>query len=263
MFRAFSIILAGFTVVMVGCNSTGNDHFLATLIDSPPTPQEAARDAFNVYDADVRRRSVNLIAASPFGHEPPYLRMYRLLSKDPDPTVRAAAVRALGMHGLPEDGEIVVAALEDDATFVRWEAAKALQRLHHPDAVEPLLDTLRTSDDPDVRMAVARALGQYPSPAVFNALVGALNDSEFGTVHAAHSSLTTLTGQQLGIDAQAWLAWADENRDGLFAQGVTYTYEPWVDPPGLLDKMQFWKKAEEPEPQVPRGLESEDESRDG
>ncbi len=220
----------------------------------PPSPSQVAREAFNVYDADLRRRSVALLSSSHFGHEEPYLRMYRLLIDDQDPTVRAACAHALGLHGNTEDAAVLISLLNDDTSFVRWEAAKALQKIHHPDAILPLIEVLRNDEDADVRMAAAQALGQYPTRPVFDALVGALTDHNFGVVKAAADSLATLTGQDLGTDGGRWLDFADAAGADLFRNRRQYTYTPYQSPPGTIDKLKFWDKPEQVTPRPPVGL---------
>lgn len=223
-----------------------------------PTPSQAARDAFNVYDADKRRASVNVLSAAPFGSEEAYLRMYRLLLDDADATVRGACVKALGLHGTVKDAELIVPRLSDPAPYVRWEAAKALQKIHTPLAVTPLVTAMSKDEDADVRMAAALALGQYPQPAVFNALVGALDDTDFGVNEAARTSLSTLTGQDFGTDGSLWLIWAQRRQArSLFEQQQQYVWQPYIKPRGFWDKAQFWKPVEIPSPRVPRGMEDQ------
>ncbi|MEM1423995.1 MAG: hypothetical protein AAGH64_08320, partial [Planctomycetota bacterium] len=98
-------------------------------------------------------------------------------------------------------------------------------------------------EDADVRAAAARALGQYPSRRVFDALVASLDDISLRVNMASESSLRTLTGRALGSSPSVWLDWADGAGD-LFADGTTYEYPvfrrdkriaewivPWLDPP--------------------------------
>jgi len=77
----------------------------------PEDPSDVARDAFDVYDADKRRRAINQLSTADWGGEPPYLKTYRLLLDDPDATVRAAAVSALGRHGTVNDVPRLIARL--------------------------------------------------------------------------------------------------------------------------------------------------------
>jgi HEAT repeat protein len=246
--------LAGWLSGCSGSNGSGN--ILADMIEPlvPPKPSQVAREAFNVYDADLRRRSVALLSSSAFGHEEPYVRMYRLLIDDLDPTVRAACAHALGIHGTTQDAPTLIALLNDDTGFVRWEAAKALQKIHHKDAVLPLINTMADDEDADVRMAAAAALGQYPTRPVFNALVGALSDHNFGVVQTAAVSLSILTGQDLGTDGGPWLDFAAEYPADLFTGRRPYTYMPYQKPPGKLKKIKFWNRPKLVRPQAPVGM---------
>ncbi len=238
-----------------GCGSGTPGQRMADMIGSimPESPLKAAQDAFNAYDPDVRCRALQKLAAASWGGEEPYLRTYRLLVDDPDPTVRGAAIAALGKHGTPEDVDRVLPYLEFDADnkIVRWEAAKALQRLHREDAVGPLSKAMTSDRDADVRMACANALGQYHTRPVFQSLVGALNDRDFGVVQEARQSLGVLTGKDLGNDGRVWLDWAKE-RDDLFANAGTYYYPQFEKPRTWVDKVQVWKEPETVEPLEPR-----------
>ncbi len=253
-------MLAGGCLMASGCK-VFTDGPSAVISDfSPPTPAEEARNVFNVYDADVRRRALSNLAAAPFGSEGPYVRLYRLLIDDPDPTVRAAAVKALGMHGEVEDVTLIVIRLHDTSEMVRWEATNALQKIHNPVAIKQLVAMLGEGEgeDADVRQAAANALGQYATPQVYNALVGALDDTRYGVVRAAEKSLQTLTGQDLGTDGSDWLTWQEKNPGKLFVNQQVYHWQPYTPPRGWTDKAKFWKKSPPPvSPQTPVGLDQE------
>lgn len=242
-----------------GCGHNNNTNPLAELLEplTAPPPGQVAREAFDVHDPDKRRRSVSRLAAAPFGGEAPYLRMYRLLVDDPDPTVRAACIRAIGMHGELDDIALFVRYLEDQDAVVRWESARALQKYHGAEAVGPLIEAVSTDDDADVRMTAATALGQYPQMRVYHALVGALDDNTFGVVQAARRSLSTLTGYDFGNDGSLWLMWAQRHAGHVFDQQQPYAWQPYVKPPGWVDKAMFWKKPQHVEPQTPKGIETE------
>jgi hypothetical protein len=264
---ALALLTPGVLFTLPGCAKNQNpvDQLIAEL--KPTTPTEASQMLFDLADPDRRRRGVSLLSAAPFGGEGPYLRAYRLLIDDPDATVRAAAAKAIGLHGEVQDAELLVRRIGDESQIVRWECAKALQKIHNPIAVRPLIERMMArqrdgqfiEQDPDVRMATARALGQYAQPEVFNALVAALDDPEYAVVHAAERSLTLLTGQDLGPDGRDWLAWAEEHRDGLFAMRQEYVWQPYVKPRGFLDKAQFWKEYRPPAARPPRGLDDQGE----
>jgi len=249
-------LLTSLTFFTTGCEMITQGPSKVMEKFSPPTPAQEARNVFNVYDPDIRRRALNNLSASPFGGEGPYVRLYRLLIDDPDPTVRAAAVKALGLHGEAKDVALVAIRLNDEADMVRWEASKALQKIHNPTAIKPLINSLANDSDPDVRMASAGALAQYPTPKVYSSLVSALDDTRHGVVLAAAKSLATLTGTDLGIAGNSWLTFRDKQGANLFANQQVYTWQPYTPPRGFTDKIKFWKKAPEPKPaQTPVGLE--------
>ena len=52
-----------------GCDSRGEYVGLGGLFEGmmPPSPTQAAKDVFNPYDPDLRRKSVTLISNAPFG----------------------------------------------------------------------------------------------------------------------------------------------------------------------------------------------------
>lgn len=248
--------------VLAGCGGgnnsadSGGQSILADLIPGmdTPSPGEAARDAFNVYDADKRRRAVVLLSNASWGGEPPYLRTYRLLINDRDSTVRAAAISALGRWGDPTDVPSLTKRLneeEESADLVRWEAAKALQRIHSDEAIGPMSAALAGDPDADVRQACATALGQYPSRRAFDTLVGALDDSDFGVVTAAAEALQTLTGKDFSDDGQQWWQWAKDNPN-LFEGKQTYYYPQFYAKPSLIGRMAVWKDHTPPTPQEPR-----------
>ena len=248
--------------ILAGCNRNATQSsdsvlgFFGELM--PPSPLEVANDAFNPYDPDQRRRAINLLSNASWGGAEPYMKVYRLMltpgSADEDSTVRAAALRALGRHGTAEDVKLVTPWLiSSEPRFVRFEAATALQRLHAPTAIEPLINALRSDEAADVRASAANALAQYPEPRVFQALVGALHDEDFAVVTESVASLELLTGRKFGEDGAQWLAWSEQTQN-LFAHGSVYYYPQYVKPPSFLDTLQFWKEAEKVEPRQPTGL---------
>ena len=213
-----------------------------------PTPQTLIEAAFDRADADNRRAALTELAGSDIGGEPAFVAMYRLLSSDPDPTVRAAALAALGRHGTPADAGTIAARLDPTAEreplIVRWEAAKTLRRLPADEAnvrpvVDPLVRTVQDDPDADVRLAAAQALGRYRQPRVFDALVIALADTDFGVVEAARRSLVLLTGANGGHDPREWKAIARELQagDGLFADAEPFTYRDYPKKRKLLERL--------------------------
>jgi len=210
---------------------------------TPPTPAEAAAWATDPYDPDKRQRGVLLLAGASFGGERVYLNMYRMSLEDEDAGVRAAATRALALHGMVDDAPAIAALLRDDpSALVRREAARALQRIHNPEVVEALLaaaDEAR-EEDGDVRAAAAEALGQYRQFRVVQGLIGALQDRLLRVNDAAVASLVTLTGQDFGLDTAAWLAWVGESTD-LFVEATAYEYPVFQRDPTFTERVLPWR----------------------
>ncbi|MGP1310684.1 MAG: HEAT repeat domain-containing protein [Phycisphaerales bacterium] len=190
----------------------------------PPSPEQAVAWAVDPYDADKRYRGLLLIANAPFGGDTLYLRMYEEASSDGDPGVRAMAVRALGRHGGPEHAPIFLRTFADQDDLVRWETARALQRIYAPEAVPALIDHVGEQEpDPLVREASAIALGQYAESRVAQALFSALNDRKLSVNVAANRSLQILTGEALPPDAADWVRWYTQTAEPFANRGV-YEY---------------------------------------
>lgn len=201
------------------------------------SPAEAASWAADPYDADKRARGMNLLMNAPWGGEQVYLDLYRQRITDESTPVRAVAARALALHGTPADVERIVPLLKEDQPLVRLEATRALQRLHNPVAVGPLIERLQPDkeSEPEIRAEAASALGQYPESRVLQALIAAVADTSLLVNTEALSSLRTLTGnEELGMDRKAWVQWAKET-DKPFAHQQPYIYpvfwreKRWID----------------------------------
>ena len=233
--------------------------------EPPPTPTVAVAMMFNREDADQRRAGISWIAASPFGGEEEYLNSYRLFVTDPDPGVRAAAVTALGRHGIVEDAPTLATLLKDEDDLVRWQAADGLRKIHNPAVVPALVERLDPDleEDADTRATIALALGQYPDRVVFSRLATALEQRDFSVVNAAHQSLRLLTGEDKGLEPQDWAAWFESAADP-FANQQAYTYTLYEPDRDWFDRyVTFWNNNDgggPKGPQTPKGLgESNDE----
>ncbi|MFM7260897.1 MAG: HEAT repeat domain-containing protein [bacterium] len=250
-----NILLAGLAICASGCDTISSD--FSSFADSftPPTPAQAAQWAADPNDRENARRGTVLLANAPWGGALPYLRMYRLYAEDSlDPLVRAAALQALGRHGDPEDAVLVAKSIASPFRQVRLAAAKALQRLHDPAVADTIWPRLVDgSEDSDVRVELAIALAQYPTPAVFQALVAALSQRELAVNVAAVDSLRTLTGQTLAIDEDAWLAYY-ASTSTPFATSRVYLYPTFVRELDLWDHLLFWQPVVVEAPDVPVGM---------
>jgi hypothetical protein len=255
VWRGFSGAGLAAVCALAGCSSMGQDlsEFGESL--SPTTPSEAARMMVDPHDPDNRRRGIVLIANSPFGGADAYLAVYRdRVVHETDPLTRAAAITALGRYGEPDDAPAIAAALDDEQFQVRWEATKALQRIHNPAVVADLVRVLRTqTEQPDIRVAAAVALGQYAQDRVFQALVEALDARELAVNVAARESLTTLTGQDSGMEPAAWLRWYNGVANP-FEEQQEFLFPTYQRDETLLEKLAFWSETTFEQPAPPAGL---------
>lgn len=212
---------------LAGCDSDGLRPGARGVFDifAPPTPAEAVDMATNRYDADQRYRGTLLLSNASFAGEAVYLSLFRDNANDKDPGVRAAAIRAIGLHGAIDDAPLIIKRLKDEDPGVRTEAARALQRIHSPDAVGPLLDALssRTEPEAQVRVEAASALGQYAQSRVIESLIAALGDEQLAVNASVEDSLRTLTGQDFGVDQTAWQTWYKASST-LFDARAAYIY---------------------------------------
>ena len=237
-----------------GCESFSQDvnDFATGLM--PPTPTEAVEMTVS-QDADRRRRGTLLLANSPFGGNPPYLALYRdHVRNEPNPLVKAVAIRALAKHGTPDDAIFIAPLLTHENLQVRWEAAKGLQRLHQPRVIQSVIEgLLRPDEHTDVRIALATALGQYPEDRVFQALVAVLDDRSLAVNVAASSSLTQLTGEDYALDAAAWYAWYSAAAEPFGGQ-LDYLYPTYHRPESWFEQLAFWSHRVVEYPAPPAGL---------
>jgi len=231
--RATSFVVHGVAmacvVSLLGCEtappSPGNQPNSVIGLFAPPTPQEAAAWATDPYSADRRFRGILLLANAQWGGEPVYVEVYEAALTDGDPSVRAIAARALGLHGSARHAARIATELKSDDRLLRWEAARALQRLHDPAVVSLLIERLEedVEPEPSVRAAIATALGQYQERRVVDALIAALDDRDLAVNDAARGSLRVLTGEDHGLEVRDWVAWA-KSTDDVFAGGTTFEY---------------------------------------
>jgi hypothetical protein len=244
----------GLALFASGCDTIGSDISAFTESFSPPTPAEAAAWAVDTNDAENQRRGIALLASAPWGGAEPYVNLYRLyIDENTDPLVKAFAIRALGRHGDAPDAPLVAKQLASTYRIVRYEAAKALQRLHDPAVANDIwLRLVDQNEEADVRTELAIALGQYPSDAVFQALVNALDHRELAVNWAALDSLQTLTGNDFGLNQAAWLRWKDSTQVA-FLDEERFLYPTFRRHKWWLDYVLFWVPIEFEDPSMPIG----------
>lgn len=205
-----------------------------------PSITEAAEWATNEYNANDRYRGIMILANQSFGGEPVYMQLYVDAIDDPDAGVRAAGVRGLALHGSPEHVPLLIKTLVDEDPIVRLDSARALQRIHNPIAVGPLIERLRIENEENelIRAESARALGQYAQPIVVEALITSLGDPSLGVNEATRASLRTLTGQDFGLDITAWVEWS-RSSSNLFAARSAYVFPAFRRDRKLIEYLPF------------------------
>ncbi len=188
-----------------GCSNPGRKITLRQIVAKVRGPStQSLAEMLLSDDPDVRRSGVEQLSSKDSRCREPFLKAYAALADDPAPTVRAAALRALGKGGDPKYLPKLTAALSDPVPAVRSAAAGALDVLIGDAAVGPLSRSSRSDPSPDVRMAAAKALRHYRRPEVLETLLGCLSDREFAVRFRAGESLRELTGQDGGTDEREW-----------------------------------------------------------
>lgn len=214
---------------LVGCDAmpgARGDVTSIFAVINPTTPQEAAMMAVDPFNADNRQKGLLMLANAPWGGEQVYLDLYRMAITDDDNGVRMSAVKALALHGGPEDVPRILPFLNSEDRILRLEATRALERLHNPIAIVPLIERVdrRRERVADVRASAATALGQYATQRVLDALIGALDDENLWVNLAAERSLRLLTGQEdFGLDVVEWVSWT-RTVDDPFADRKPFQY---------------------------------------
>ncbi len=208
---------------------------------SPTTEFDAVLWASDEFDADKRARGTALLAFSPVGGKPDYVKLFYLrYLTDKDSNVRAAAVFALALHGSPDHATQIAPLLKDADPAVRLNAARTLQRLHNTAAIDGLIDAVDDTkeDNAAVRAEAADALGQYAENRVLEKLITTLDDPALIVNQGALRSLRTLTGEDLGEDRRDWSRWSQQTREPFVHQGA-YTYPVFSRDKRLIEWLPF------------------------
>jgi HEAT repeat protein len=211
------IFLAGMTW-LAGCSDIGSgsgkpardfNELIPRMMGAldKSTPEEAAANLFNVTSPDERRDAIAFLETQKWGHDPPYMKAYQLLTTDPHPMVRAQAMRALGTSYQESSGTYLAKGLDDADVQVRRDAAYGLISTWNTAAFPKLQLHVREDPDEFVRGYCARALVHDSSSESIHALIGALSDNDAAVAEFAHNSLVGITGQDLAYDPKAWLKW--------------------------------------------------------
>jgi len=200
------ILLAAAAVVLAGCGNPGGGFSMQQLLDkvNGADDGELVKQMFQSPDPDLRREAIEQLSHKKHYLQGRFLDGYAALAEDPVPTVRSAAVRALGRAGNPEYFKTLVEALGDEDAMVRWDAAVALDSVITPQATQPLAGAALNDPSADVRSSAARALRHYRRADVLETLLLCLEDPQFAVRFRASESLAELTGEKGGTDPRQW-----------------------------------------------------------
>lgn len=111
--------------------------------------------------------------------------------KDSDPTIRAGAVRVLGLAGKPDSIDALTAATKDSDKDVRRAAVAALGGIKDPNTVPPLIDALKDSYW-FVRSDAAEALRGERDARAIKPLLDAVTDEDGTVQSSAENALATI-----------------------------------------------------------------------
>ena len=117
----------------------------------------------------------------------------------------------LGEIGDARAVEHLIAALKNADPNTRNEAINALSKIGKP-SLEPLIGTLQDAD-PKVRFLAAWALGEIGDPQAVEPLIASLKDKRIFVRKVTSQSLEKITGQSFGKDHDAWVKWMNEQKN--------------------------------------------------
>jgi HEAT repeat protein len=116
----------------------------------------------------------------------PYLSVLVARSKNRDPEIRARAVQTLGVMGMPEHADLLLAALDDPSAHVSMTAARALARKEHPQYAPAVLARLDRFQTWNQRYLAAMLAGIGPGAAkVLRRILADSTKSEWSRTVAA------------------------------------------------------------------------------
>jgi len=223
--------LAGAALCLLACGCTGfwdevtSREFTFKGVFSKPNPMVVLRDC---PDGDKRAKALRALhePKAHSGTDQEQDAVVRILSaaavSERQPLCRLAAIQALGEF---KDPRAVDALKEgfytagnfppDTATLLRCQAVSALGRTGNPAAVDLLVRVVREppaegsefekQQSLDVRIAAARALGQFNQPQSIQALASVLKtEKDVALRDRAHESLQLTTGKKLPQDSAEW-----------------------------------------------------------
>ncbi len=170
---------------------------LEALVD---TERAAVERALHKVEVETTQAAALASVLALLGGQESHDRLRALLSAD-DPSTRRAALQALGRMGGARAAATVAVALADENSEVQVTAAQVLGRLRDEQGGVPGIEELvqaASSEQPQVRAAVARALGHTRLDRAVDPLTELLGDHDSGVAIAAVEALGQIPGARMG-----------------------------------------------------------------
>ena len=125
------------------------------------------------------------------------------------------ATAAVGLRVLGDKRAIpaLVTACSDPEPIVRADAVRTLGDLGGPPEIATLAPLARRDPDANVRLEAVYAIRKIGGEDTIPIFIAALSDPDESVAFAAHSALLSLTGQHLSPDKTQWQKWWQEQRN--------------------------------------------------
>lgn len=148
----------------------------------------------DVFDNDAQKREAveTLIEKYEKGNEPV--------------AIRAIICRTLGELGDPKAREVLLKAVHHQEAVIKIEACRALGKVGLPEDATILAQIMSLDLLEDARIAAIEGLADLKSddPRIYRVLVDALEHEDPAIRLASLNTLRTVTGKDLGTEAEAW-----------------------------------------------------------
>ncbi len=202
-FRPFFLLLVMTALVLSGCSGGpfGDLSFSSHPEETEygPTPHEMM--------ATIRNLGNSAKTLSPEKQESASTQLLAQLQTDPDPIIRCEIVRALGRFPTTSAVKGLKIACEDGDSLVRIAVCDAWAQRKGSDAIEELGHLVSMDSDIDVRLAAARALGQFKDQQAVTVLASALEDRDPAIRHRTIASMKRISGRNYK-DIDSWRRYA-------------------------------------------------------
>lgn len=128
----------------------------------------------------------------------------KAIRREEDALIRAEILKTLEKYPTETATEVLSAGSRDPDPDVRITVCEVLGHRNDSASVATLGELLNGDSNIDVRLAAARALGESRDPAAVQQLGKALEDPDPAMQYRVVQSLHTVTGKDLGNDANRW-----------------------------------------------------------